>query len=168
MRDKDFLGNTKFTPGEIFDFIIASQTPFSFATITSKEYATYSIPEKNFFFRFNKYYGDDYNNILHQASEWVMKVVRTEKWDPSIYDETEKTDIFFLEINPKRILVKDNSFAGLISYKNSLPFYEIHYGLIEDYKNEPVFCWCHDGFGSSDHDMMYTDKYYLMRKSDKK
>ncbi len=163
---KDFLGNTRFTRYEIDEFVQRRFRVNSFATVTTKESATFSIEEKDFFFCFKDYQGDVYCNIINQASEWIMKVVRTEDWDPSIYgSNSKKTEEKYMEIDPRFILVKEDKFAGVITYNSCFDLYEVCYCLAEDYKDEPIFCWALSGFGSSDHDMMYTEKYYLMKKS---
>ena len=161
----DIFGKTKFTLCEISEFINAKNMLHSFATVTSKENATFVIPENNFFFGFQNYVCNGYDDIIRQASEWAIKVVRTEDWDPSIYgEEGRTTEEHYREIDSQLILVKDNKFAGVITYMCDSDFYKIVYALIEDYKDEPLFCWQDSGFGSSGHDMMYTEKYFLIRK----
>ncbi len=165
MAVKDIFGNTRFTLYEISEFIDSKKSAFSFATVTTKEHAAFSIPENNFFFSFENYFGEGYNEIISQAADWVVKVVRTEDWDPSIYENKGRTtEEYYKKIDSEFILVKDNKFAGIISYKSDFESYKILYALVEDYDNEPLFAWSIDGYGSSDHDMMYTEKYYLTKK----
>ena len=161
----NMFGETRFTLYEISKFIRAKNVLYSLATVTSRDDDCLAIPENNFFFSFQNYFGDSYDNIIRQASEWVLKVVRTEDWDPSIYGNQGRiTKEYYKEIDPQLILVKDNKFAGVISYIQDFDFYKVVYKLIEDYNNEPMFCWSNSGFGSSDHDMMYTEKYYLTKQ----
>ena len=163
----DPFGKTVFTGRDIFDkFIPKRNAPFSFATITDKADDVFAIPEKNFFFRFETYDETAYRRILDQASEWQLKFIRTEEWDPSMYPNRPKTVTESLhEISPKLILVKNNAFAGVIRYLDAPSTYDIVYGLIENYADEPLLCWSYSGSGSSDWDMIYYENHYLIKKS---
>ena len=75
----------------------------------------------------------------------------------TVKEETQK-------INPKIILVKDEMFIGVIDCADSGEHYSLSYVLIEDYDREPLLFGSTSGFGSSDHDMMYTINFYLQKK----
>ena len=94
MGKKNIFGKTKFTLYEISKFIDAKKMAFSFATITTKENATFTIDEENFSFYFKSYSEGDYDKIIREASEWMIKIVRAEDWDHLIY-EIKRTTTFY-------------------------------------------------------------------------
>ena len=154
-----------FNISDISKFITARNIPYSFATICSKDFSDFCLnEEQGLFLRIQNYDENIYNKIVDQTKNWEIKIVRSEDWDPSIYDIGRTVKEETQKINPKIILVKDEMFIGVIDCADSGEHYSLSYVLIEDYDREPLLFGSTSGFGSSDHDMMYTINFYLQKK----
>lgn len=158
------MAGIKLKAADLNDFIQSRDKVNSFATICGKENAHFCFAENNFYFGFKSYEDEYYNDILNQAKNWEIKIIRTEDWDPSIYDIGRIVKEGIQDINPKNILVENGIFVGVIDYADHGEHYELSYALLKDYTGEPILFRTTSGFGSSDHDMMYTVNFYLQKK----
>lgn len=159
------MKSIKLNTKDIVDFINAKNLPNTFATICSEKEASFSFEQDSLFFRFRTYDACIYDEIINQTKDWAIKVVRTEEWDPSIYATGKTVEEDVQGINPKTVLVKDNVFVGLIDFVNRGEYCEVSCVLLAEYFDEPLLYKTASGFGSSDHDMMYTIDYYLEKKN---
>lgn len=150
----------------ISNFIAARNIPYSFVTICSKELADFYLDEEHdLCIRIQHYDENTYNEIISQSKNWEIKIIRTEDWDPSIYNIGKTIKEGIIDIDTKIILVKNGNFAGIIDYADCGEHYELSYVLLGDYVGEPILLKTTSGFGSSDHDMMYTVNFYLQKKN---
>lgn len=155
-----------FNISDISKFIAARNVLYSLTTICSKELADFCLDkEHDLCIRIQHYDEKEYNEIVSQSKNWEIKVIRTEDWDPSIYNIGKTVKEGIIDIDPKIILVKNGAFAGVIDYTDCGEHYKISYVLLDDYAEEPILLKTTSGFGSSDHDMMYTVNFYLQKKN---
>ena len=66
--------------------------------------------------------------------------------------------------NRNKAEVVAGMFAGLIEYADGGESYIVSCVLLEEFQGTPLLFKSSSGFGSSDHDMMYTVKFYLQKK----
>ena len=151
---------------EIYEYIKCLEKENHIATICDEKDAEFVADgDAPLYFRFDLYSNDDIKRIVNQADKWQIKCVRAEDWDPSfghtrgkIKEETVQ------KIDVRRILVQNGNFAGVIDYSTDLAgLYGLFYALISDYIDTPLHFAVHEGYGSSDRDMMYAINYYLQK-----
>lgn len=139
----------------------------TFITICSEKDAEFKFNDETMLcLTLQKYDEESRKTIIEQANRWTIKIVRTEDWDPSFgYNQGKVVKEKWMDILPQMILVKDGSFAGVITYSHQNDSFVISCELVEHYSSEPLLFSNTFGFGSSDHDMFYTEDFYLLPKT---
>ncbi len=153
--------------GEVLAFLAHSEKENAFATVCTKQEAEFSTNDDSpVFFKYTTYSDDTVKQIMDQASEWQVKCRITEDWDPSFgHTQDNTSDGFYKIIEPKQILVENGNFAGVIACSRDLgDRYGLFSALTANYKSEPLLFCVWDTYGSSDHDMMRQEHYYLVEK----
>lgn len=149
----------------VYRFVTSKTLINTLATICMENDTALTVAVNDHIFIAHKLYAhDEYDRILSEAAEWEIKLVHTEDWEPSMYSCGKIVEESIQEIQPQTILVKDGKFYGLVTYVNGGEEYILSLVTIDEFDGEPVLFSTSSGFGSSDHDMMYTNNYYLKRK----
>lgn len=137
-----------------------------FATICSEEEAEFTAKgKKTLFFRFCTYSEEEIARIKSQSAEWHIMCEREETWDPAFgYKDYKTSRTSYKEIRDNSILVQNGEFAGVVDYSKDLgDKYDLFYALTSDYIGEPIQFRLQEAYGSSDYDMFYEIKTFLLK-----
>ena len=136
------------------------------ATVCVRKASAFPLDaERDIFFEFRQYDAAVYRDILQQADAWAVKTERTEEWDPYLYDTGKVTEEKIAAIASGEILVKDGAFAGLVGCAANGGEAYLYCALLCDHTGEPLPFTEASGFGSSDRDMLYRVRSWLVRKA---
>lgn len=161
------MDTCKFQGEEICDFIECCKRDNCFATICEEKDAEFVADgEAPLYFRFCPYSNDDIERIMSQTEQWQIKCKTVEDWDPSFGYTPRRVEHESVEkVNKSMVLVQDGNFAGVVDYsRDSCGRYGLFYSLTSNYVDTPLHFSSWDGYGSSDHDMMYKHNYYLQKR----
>lgn len=160
------MNQCKLDFASIYDFICEKNRRNSLATICAEDKIGNSIcVDETLYIRQKEYSDEAYAKIISQSKDWEIKVVRTEDWGPSFgYTKGKVVTEVVQAIAPREVLVREDNFAGVLAYAHEAEKYLFSFALTDEFSNEPILFCSDSGFGSSDHDMMYTNNYYLQKK----
>ena len=151
----------------VYQFISKKDLPNHFPTICGEADAEFQTePPTVVWFRYQKYEDQQVEAILAQAREWQVKVHYVEDWDPEFYPGGKRIEEdYFAELESREILVADGMYAGVMHYSiDHSDQYHLRCVLTSDYRGEPMFYQEMTWYGSSDLDVRYHRKCYLVKK----
>ena len=151
---------------EIYDFIECRKKYKCIATICEEKDAEFTADgETSLYFRFCMYSNDDIERIMSQAEQWRIKCENVKDYDPSFgYTQGRVKSESIKKIDRSIVLVKDGNFAGVVDCSKDLgERYGLFYALTSKYVGTPLHFGVWQGYGSSDHDMMYENNFYLQK-----
>lgn len=152
---------------EWYQVIWIKDLPNYFPTVCDEKDAVFHSDEPSGLgLRYQEYDAEAIAAFCAQAKEWQFLCHYVEDWDTMIHPNGKRVEKdSFAEIHPDDILVADGKFVGVFC---------VSYGLdgqltgrcvlTNDYCGKPLYCRTSESYGSSDRDVLYETKCYLVKK----